>query len=218
MNKLSKNIIGYAIIILIIVALFLLKGWWKPMIIESLGGFTEKTQTVTIDTTIIKVDSIFPVYPNKEIEVVLVPDMVMKSKLDSILKSLKNQNNGNVEGIKVDSLRYYNYAIEDSILKGNIETITNTMDGKIVKQDFNYTSKVPMYINKTITIEKEITNTLANKPRVMVGAGVDVTSDLDLGVNIYYKTKGNLLLNLGAVKTTDVNRNNYVKVGIGFLF
>ena len=199
MNKATKYITYGVIIIGIIIALFLLKDWWKPTIIEALGGYTQQETKTRVDTIEVKVDSIFPVYKEKEVVVVTTLDTKTKTKIDSILNALKKvKEDKDVEGDIVDSLRFYSYNIEDTILKGYMNTITNSKDGSIVSQDFKYTPKIPIYIDRVTTIE--------------------INSEKDYGVNLFYKTNNNILINVGAVQATDVTRNDYIKVGIGFLF
>lgn len=219
MNKLSKYITYSVIIIGIIIALFLLKDWWKPTIIEGLGGYTQKETKIRVDTVEVKVDSIFPVYKDREVVVVTTLDTKTKTKIDSILNTLKKvKEDKDVEGDLIDSLRFYSYNIEDTILKGYMNTITNSKDGSIVSQDFKYTPKIPIYIDRTTTIEKETSSSLSNNKKPMFGAGLEINSEKDYGVNLFYKTNNNILINVGAVQATDVNRNDYIKVGIGFLF
>lgn len=219
MNKITKYIVYGIIVIGIIIILFLLKDWWKPTIIQALGGYTEKQVETKVDTVKIKVDSIYPVYSVREIRTIETNlDNKTKAKIDSIFNSLKTKKDTNVEGEIIDSLRFYSYNIEDTIIKGYMNTITNSKNGSIVSQDFKYTPKIPIFVNKTITVEKETTNTLTNKKKPMFGAGLEINSEMDYGVNIYYKTNNNILINAGVIKASDINREDYIKIGVGFLF
>lgn len=215
MKNIQKYILTTIVVIAVIILLFLLKDWIRPALITSLGGYTEKKTVTRVDTVINKVDSIFPINKIVEIPVVVPSPYYDSSKLDSILRELKEQNK--TEDL-VDSLRYYTYTIDDSILKGDINTVTNTNGGKIVKQDFNYKAKVPIYIERTTVIEKNTIETLAKQKRSMFGVGLEASSISDYGINLYYKTHNNLLINGGIIKSTSPDRPDYIKLGVGILF
>lgn len=182
----KTKLILWGIVGVLIILLFLLRGWWKPKLITGLGGYINKEvkrDTVEvymkgkIDTTAVFTDYV------KRKGIVLNP----KPKIVYVSSPVKE---GEGAIISEDSLKYFQVAIKDSILEGKID-IYNMFNGDLFGADLTYKTKL---LHTTDTIVRTITETITldnNVPKSEIGLGVSANTLLGVGVAASYKTKKN---------------------------
>lgn len=229
MNK--NNILKNSLIIILILLLWQLsKNWLSPFLIKQLGGYTSIEYKETIDTLNIKYDSIYIKYKNKITKVdtlnnyVYVPFNIKSKDNTSILPKGELENLKTI--FKSDStftgVYITNNPINDSIIEGKIKTVINPSNCQIIAQNLEYTPKIPIIVEKTITVEKIIEKILKDN-RNKIGFGIETTSSKRIGIQTLYQTKTNWQFQIGLLYNTT---NNYtvdnntkeIKIGITKLF
>jgi hypothetical protein len=188
-------------IIIILVLWFIIhlsKSWLRPFIIEQLGGFTEKQIETKIDTVSITIDSIFPPKIERHIDVKDINKPVVEYTSNTTTKGIHEE-----FILKSDSIYRYNTAISDSLIDGNIITTISLKDCKLLSQSLNYTPKFPIFIEKTINVEKTNTEILNNKDRVRIGVGITGTSNKNIGGLLIYQSLKHTQIQLGYQRNLD---------------
>lgn len=208
----KRNVIVISIAILIALLLQCCGRNVKGGLIRSLGGYTQQDVKETIDTISIKTDTVF--YAGDTIrtiiEVIKEPILVTKWKNQS-QSSFKGKLNP--ENPLIDSVYVYNQPVSDTLIEGNIKTIVNLKTSKIVQQSLDYKPKFPIFINKTITIEKVIEKTLTNPPRNKYGIGITGTNQAEVGGLLVFQTKKNWQYQGGYLLGANKALNNDYKQG-----
>lgn len=191
---------GRWIIILLVLwfIIHLSKSWLRPFIIEQLGGFTDKQVETRIDTVSVTIDSIFPPKIERKIDVKDIPKPIVEYTSNSPTKGIHEE-----LILKIDSLYTYNTAISDSLIDGNITTTISSKDCKLLAQSLNYTPKFPIFINKTINVEKTNTEILSNKPRTRIGIGITGTSNKNIGGLLIYQSPTYTQIQVGYQRNLD---------------
>lgn len=199
-------------LLLLLVLYFLIhlsKDWFIPQIIKGLGGYTAKETKVIVDTTSIRRDTIYLPSKIREVKVVVKEPVkkviLIKESLTSI-DSLKT---------KTKQVYEYNLALNDSLIDGNINTTIDLNSCKILTQDLKYHPKFPIVVKEYITVEKKVTETLFDKPRVHIGGGIIGSANGTLGGVVVYQTPKNLQFQIGysiyvTPTSTTVPRDNSV--------
>lgn len=206
------------VIIILVVLLFIWhvgKDWLRPKIINALGGFTKRELKETIDTIGVKIDTVY--FPIKEREVEAISSKPSITSTELLTPSFKGKRQYHV----LDSIRKvapktpiftYSQAVSDSLIDGVINT---TSTGKILSQSLNYKPKFPMFVEKTITVEKTIQETLSNKDRIYFGVGITGTSDKNIGGLLIYQSKNKTQIQVGYLKNLDnIVLNTNTKQGV----
>ncbi len=205
---------GIRWIIMIIVIWFLCnlsKNWLKHYIIESLGGYTEREIVTKLDTTVIEIDSIFPPKRERIVEAKDIKDPIAEYSPSSTIKGNLNELNP-----KSDSIYRYKTSISDSLIDGHITTLISIKDSKLISQTLNYTPKFPIFVKKTIRIEKTNTEVLKNKDRVKLGIGVILNSNISGGPIVVYQNSKGLQYQAGYIFTKE-NLDNQFKDKQGYI-
>lgn len=214
MQTSTKNkivVAGIAVVLLLL--LFLFRNTWRDIVITQLGGYTDKETEIRVDTLPSIIDTIY--VPKIERELVpIITDPIVKYK-DTIIYKDKPT-------IVIDSVYEYVLNIEDSIIKGNINTKINKGTAEIVDQKLVYTAKVPMVIREVVPINTTIEHTIAKDNRNKFGIGANVSNLESIGVIGAYQTKNNLQFQVnysilvGNKKVTIDNNtyNHLIQVGI----
>ena len=197
LNNTAKRLFPYIVIGLIILFCFLTcESFIKPTIIKGLGGYTNREVKETIDTISIKYDSIRYKYDS----IRLVPDKIVEPRIEYIYKSSngntrqssikgeKLSNSDNLNTSLIDSVYTYFQPISDTLIEGKIRTDISITNSKIINQELLYKPKFPIFIKKTITIEKTKEVTLSNE-KAHIGVGISAHSDNKLGILGVYQTK-----------------------------
>jgi hypothetical protein len=179
-------------LLLLLVLYFLIhlgKDWFIPQIIKGLGGYTAKETKTVIDTTSIRRDTIY--LPSKIRKVkVIIKDPTKKVIL--VKESLTS-----LDTIKTKKIYEYNLALNDSLIEGNINTTVDLVSGKILTQDLKYYPKFPIIIKEYVNVEKKITETLFDKPRVHIGGGIIGSANGTLGGVVVYQTRKKVQFQVG---------------------
>lgn len=96
-----------------------------------------------------------------------------------------------------ESVYKYNNPYEDSLLKGEISSLTL---GKLIKQEFSYILKKPLQtiIRDTFEITKTVVIDSTQKPKTQLGIGVQVAyPNPMISLHIFVKSKNNSIFGLG---------------------
>lgn len=208
----KKIIVSLISAVVIILLLFLVKDTWRGYVIESLGGYTKKEQTVIVDTLPSIIDTIYLPSKTEYVEVpILIPDIIIK---DTII--YKNKEGDNITSIRDSTLTYVNL-FEDSLIKGNITTKIDLFDCTMIKQDFNYNRKDTFKIIERIPIKERIETVVEKDNRNKLGVGVSANNLGAIGVGGVYQLKNNLQIQLnygilGGNNKIQVGNNTYDKV------
>lgn len=192
-----KNIYKLIIVVAILLLLFLLKDWWKDRLIISLGGYTKKTEKITIDTTAIKRDTVYLDTSKRDIKPVIQKIDIDITEYKELLEKYKKE----LELVKgkesaKDSIYRYSTKVEDSLINGNITTLIHGRTASLIDQKFNYNPKFPKTITETITIRETKTETLS-KERNKFGVGLEASNLETLGVKAIYLTKNDWVFEIG---------------------
>lgn len=169
-----KNIYQLLIVVVIIIFLVIFKDWVRTKIIVSLGGYTEQTTTITVDSTFIKgkVDTlaIFNNYVATN-GIILNPKPIIKYKYKYLNPSIK-------EEVVIDSVKTFTVKVKDSIIDGNIN-IANAFNGDLVNAYIKYKPLVPKLLIRvdTFKVVKTVDNFLS-KERSKFGFGLGTDSQL----------------------------------------
>lgn len=163
----NKNIRNALIIGILLLLLFLLRGWWKDKIIVALGGYTTKETVIEIEKEYIKgkIDTleVFNHY-------VSTNGIILNPEPEIIIKEVP----GKVIGDTAENEKFkrFNVSVSDSLLLGSA-IVLNDFEGNLHSLEFNYKPLFPKYITRTDTIRetKTITNTLTNE-RTKLGIGL----------------------------------------------
>lgn len=228
-----KRIIQVIIIIILLISIwYIAKDWLRPRVIKALGGYTAMEQTQTIDTLETKLDSIYFEGDSLRSEVfVLNKGKVEKDKTIKYLKELlaSSKNKRGISIITKDGKDYieidttfnevadYSNDITDTLIEGNIKTTINLRDCNIVAQSLNYKPKFPIFITKTVTVEKTNEKTLFDKPKSYIGLGVTTTSDNGVGGLILYQTPSKWQFQGGYIKDLSPSSSTKGKVQVGII-
>ncbi len=193
-NKYTKSLVQGIIIVGLLWLLWTLgEQWLRPFVIKQLGGYTSKEYKETVDTLEIRRDSIMWKYANLETKVENLSEPVVQYKyvytkpLSSTLTKGKQIPTAQ-EAITVDKVYTYSQSITDTLIDGNIKTVINLADCKIIEQSLNYKPKFPIIVKEYITIEKTKETTLSNK-RTLLGVGIVGNSKAGIGILGVYQTK-----------------------------
>jgi len=150
----------------------------RKFIIRSLGGYTDKVQIHTIDTLEIEVDTLKLIEEWKKLN----PDSIKRTTIinNEVIDTIALDTLVlDIQGIIVDSTYIYKWAeiyksfIEDSLIKGEIETKVDIMTGKLLYQNFDYKPKFPIIIEKKIPILETITETISNDYKYGIGGSTN---------------------------------------------
>ncbi len=176
----------------------------KGRIIKGLGGYTKQT----IDTVAIDIDTVYYEGPSivTDVKDIKEPTLVINWKPQT-QSSFKGKSDPKISVI--DSVYSYNQAVSDSLIEGNINTIVNLKTSKIVKQSLEYKPKFPIFINKTITIEK----VLSDEPVNRFGIGITGTNQFEVGGLLVFQTKKNWQYQGGYLLGVNKAINNDYKQG-----
>lgn len=199
-NVYLKRGVQAVIVLILLWLLWNLSGLWlKPFIIKQLGGYTAKEMTETIDTLEVRRDTIWA--PNKtvssSVDNISKPTIVYnynyypdaKDSSSSTTKGEKSSANP-LPLVVVDSVGIYDNAISDSLINGNIKTVLDLKNCKIIEQRLDYKPKFPIIVKEFVTIEKTKTETLFDKPKAKIGIGLSGTSKAGIGgVGVYQTPK-----------------------------
>lgn len=217
-----KNLITGVVFLLL---LLLFKDWIKPAIITALGGYTVK-QTIVKEKIDIKTDTVF--MPSKPIviegkipvrtELTLSAYTALLEKYDKRLKELSKL------PVAKDSIYVYKTDVSDTLITGAITSYVDGKSANILGQYLTYKPLFPKYITKTVTVTKEIENTLNNtRPKIGVGLGINTIETV--AVKAAYQTVNGWQFQVGynkAINSELVHRNttvnNYYELGIFKLF
>ena len=217
----TKNIFRVAIwVILIAVILNLVtcSKSIKPFIIKSLGGYTQSSMTVTVDTLSKKIDSIFFKYDSIRtiVKSPLKPEIIYKY-VPKYINIVPNSSTPSIKGNQevIDSVFVYNQAISDSVINGNIKTIVNLTNCKIVEQSLEYTPKIPIIVRETITIEKKIETVKENVSKIGIGGIADNTQRV--GILLAYQTKKKWQYQAFYSKDVSINPSQKNVIGISVI-
>lgn len=107
--------------------------------------------------------------------------------------------------ITKEDLMVYNNSYEDSVLTGNIHSISK---GTIIKQELSYILKKPLetIIKDSVFITKTIIVDSTQKAKTQLGIGVQITAPYTMiAAHLYLKSKNNSIFGLGY----DVLNKNY---------
>ena len=208
-NKTIRATVRGIIILIILWLLWTMGGTWlKPTIIKGLGGYTNSEYKETVDTLEIQRDTIYLKYSKLETLVENMQEPIIKYKYKYIDKSVVQKGKESSSTTKgkqsldppimqeVDSVYAYSQVVGDSLIDGNIHTIINLSNCKIIEQKLIYKPKFPIIVKETITIEKTKETTLENK-KTNIGFGGTATSRATIGVLGVYQTKELWQIQLG---------------------
>lgn len=167
----NKNIRNGLIIIIILILLFLLKGWYKNALIVALGGYVNKEVKIETETKYIKgkVDTVavFNHY-------VKTRGIILNPKPKIIYRDKPStEDDGGITSI---AFKEFKVNISDTLINGTA-TVINTFEGDLEDLVIDYKPLFPKYITRTDTIIKTvtITETLDNE-RAKIGIGVGYNS------------------------------------------
>lgn len=207
MNKYIKYSL-ITLIIIILITIFTNTGKVKSFVITSLGGYTEKENVVTIDTVLVRRDSIY--YPknilvtadrlNNKVLELMSKNNFLQQKL-TLLQLQDTANSGQILTYKHENF------VNDTILSGLILTRINPENCEILEQNFTYNLKRPHTITITRNIEKSIENTISIKPKNRIGLGIDYDTDNSIKPSLGLLTKKRILYKIGYEINNNVNYN-----------
>jgi hypothetical protein len=195
-NIYFRQIARTVIITLVVLLIWKIGGdWFKPFIIESLGGYTARENVTVIDTVEVRRDTIYIKSTPKTIKVVIKEP----TKNEQTSSSTKGKIPTSIykDSLGLTGIYTYNLSISDTLLQGNIKTVIDFDLDKITSQNLNYSVKIPKLVKEYTTIEKSITETLHNKPRGYIGTGITITSDKTIGGLLIYQTPKKLQYQVG---------------------
>lgn len=202
-----KRPIQITIVVLLVLFLFNSCGdYLKPKVIKALGGYTAREVKETIDTVSIRYDSLYFKYDSVKTKVTLLTTSIKIKdyKYKQLLSSSSTKGKpstyipatkGDILGdsfIEIDAFLSEAYLTEndisDTLIDGKIRTIVNPATCEIIEQRLDYKPKFPIFITKTITIEKKIEETLFDKPKAHIGIGIVGTNNRYMGGTLIYQT------------------------------
>lgn len=221
-SKIKTILLAVAMVLLLLIGWTITKDWLKPNLVKFLGGYTSSEVKSRIDTLEIRYNDIYVKY--KDIVTkgtdIRVVDTVFAYKYIPVYDPNKPHTTGkpNVDFIEIKHATRYHTAVNDSILDGNIETILDLDNCKIVEQTLKYTPKIPYIREKIITIVETKETILSQDSKARIGAGLDANLNKELTPKIYYLTKKNWLYNAGYTKSFDPLRPDTFNVGLAKLF
>ncbi len=163
--KLFKNFLYLAILILV-GYIISSNNFIRETIITSLGGYIQKENIVTIDSTFVrgKIDTleVFNHYVKTQ-GIILDQDTVVIPKYIYL--------NSDKEEVVVDNVKKFEVSVNDSLIDGKM-TIYNDSYGNLVNAYLDYKPLFPRVIRRvdTIKIHTQETITLSNK-KALIGFG-----------------------------------------------
>ena len=210
-NKVISNVYlrrsVQAIMILILIWLLWSFGnyWLRPMIIKGLGGYTARQVQERIDTLEVKRDTVWLKHKEVETKVVNIEKPVVVYKYKTLPNPNTTGKNSPSSSSLLDSVYTYSHVISDTLINGNIETVVNPIDCKIIAQKLKYKPKFPIIVKEYITVEKTKTETLYDKPKAKIGIGLTGTSNNEIGGLGVYQTSKNWQIQGGYIKSLNSN-------------
>lgn len=238
-NNTVKRVIQVILVILLLIGIWYIgKDWLRPRIIKALGGYTAMEQKLTIDTLEVKYDSLYYNQDSLKSLVFILNQSEQQKNVrikyyQELLASSKRSKNDKV--ITKDGVDYiekdtviaiadvFDNEITDTLITGNIKTVLDFKNQKILSQSLQYKPKFPILVTKTITVEKVVENTLSDKKKAYFGLGVNGTTDNTAGIKILYQTPSLWQFEAGVNKyltpmsPSSENKGN-IQIGITKLF
>lgn len=213
-----KNMVSIILAVVLVLLLFLVKDTWRGYLIESLGGYTGKEQTIKVDTLEPIIDTVY--LPSKK-EYIPVPIAVPEIKYKDTIVYRES------EPIHIkDTVLTYNNPIKDSNIIGNIKTIVTTNGGFMIGQVLDYELRNNYVIKETLPISTTIETVVKKGERNKLGIGATISNINTIGVGGIYQTKNNLQFQLnysilGNKNNIQIGNNEYnsvISIGIYKLF
>ena len=213
--------LGITVVILLLLWKFT-KDWIKPRVVKALGGYTEKEVKTKVDTLTVKYKDIYVKYKELQTKVAVIPEPIYIDNYvyikETKTNSLNTTGKSDLKIMASERVKRYSTSVNDSILDGNIETILSLENCKIISQSLNYTPKIPYIREKIVTIVNNTETILSDKPKVYIGAGINVSSNNQITPQVLYLTKKKWLYNIGYQKDITNQLPNTIQIGVAKLF
>lgn len=204
----KRILVAVAILILFIVLVVNCRG----NIITALGGYTEDDFVTKVDTEYlpIKIDTqaVFNHYVETQ-GIILNPKPKIVYKYKVVKEYIKDTS-------VTDSTKYFNVAVKDSLIDGNIH-IFNNFTGDLLDAYIRYKPLFPKYIEKTVPIKITETKYVTNEG-IMFGLGARANSLGHVGAHIAFMSKNRWDFragyNNGSIIENSFNTGEYISLEI----